>query len=472
MVHQLRSNTISCYILFAVVALAPLPFGSVQEITIAIWCVVLGLAAVAATPRSFQPAQLALLGCVGVLIAAYGILLHEQLSLHPWFATPDTIWRKASAALGTPLKSSVSLARNLPLFAIGAPLAAILSMICGFIICVDRQRAYQLLKVVAWSGAAYAIFAVVTFAVDPTHVLWRAKQAYQTVLTGTFINRNTAAVYFGMCSTIWLLLLAERARKYSLSTANGLASTLNLMISKGSSGTKIAFALLFLCLAAMFMTGSRAGIVLSLFAMVLAIVLRFYQNLTRRRGVLTAALGGVFISLLLLQLMGAGVNSHFDADGLSDEGRFETYRATWRMIANHPWFGTGLGTFAWGFPAYRSSAVSVWGVWDKAHNTLFEIAAEMGLPLASLVVAGWCIVLGFLVRGIVKRRRDRVIPVAAFSVAILSVLHSLIDFSLQIPGYAIVVFALAGAGLSQSFSSAGPQSIKAKYNPQTRRQFG
>jgi len=33
------------------------------------------------------------------------------------------------------------------------------------------------------------------------------------------------------------------------------------------------------------------------------------------------------------------------------------------------------------------------------------------------------------------------------------VLHSLIDFSLQIPGYAIVALSLIGAGLAQSFSA-------------------
>ena len=38
-------------------------------------------------------------------------------------------------------------------------------------------------------------------------------------------------------------------------------------------------------------------------------------------------------------------------------------------------------------------------------------------------------------------------------IAILALAHSLIDFSLQIPGYAIVVFALLGAGLAQSFPS-------------------
>jgi O-antigen ligase len=448
-----RSNRFSAYLLFGVVALTPLPFGSTDAITVAVWCVVLGVATAAATPRILQPGQFLLLGCAGILIAAYALVLHEQLSSHPWFAAPDPIWGEASEALGIHLRPSVSIARNQPFFALGPPLAVMLSLICSFIVCADRARAQRLIKVIAWSGVIYAVFAIVTFVVDPTHILWRTKQAYDTVLTGTFINRNTAAVYFGMCSMLWLLGLAEKVRSRLPSKGVSLSGALNLILSLGSRDVRLLSVMLFICLAAMFMTGSRAGIVLSLMALVVSMIARFYRDLRHRRSALTVVVFGVVGSLALLQVMGAGVNGRFDAQGLSDEGRFETYRATWRMIADHPWFGTGLGTFAWGFPAYRSSAISVWGVWDRAHNTLLEIAAEMGLPIAGLVVVGWVLVFAVLLRGILRRRRDLVVPVAAFSGAMLAVLHSLIDFSLQIPGYAIGVFALVGAGLAQSFSS-------------------
>ena len=95
----------------------------------------------------------------------------------------------------------------------------------------------------------------------------------------------------------------------------------------------------------------------------------------------------------------------------------------------------------------------MWGVWDRAHSTPLELASDLGLPLAVLIVIAWLIVLGMLIRGVCTRRRDLIMPVGALAVAILSLAHSIIDFSLQIPGYAIVVFSLVGAGLAQSFSS-------------------
>jgi O-antigen ligase len=91
--------------------------------------------------------------------------------------------------------------------------------------------------------------------------------------------------------------------------------------------------------------------------------------------------------------------------------------------------------------------------YDIAHSTLLEIAAEAGLPLAGTVVIGWMIAFGVLAHGVRTRRRDRIIPAAALSVGLVAVFHSLVDFSMQIPGFAIVVFGLVGAGISQSWRS-------------------
>lgn len=211
--------------------------------------------------------------------------------------------------------------------------------------------------------------------------------------------------------------------------------------------------MLFLCLVAMFMTLSRGAVVLSLLALIVAFTGFFRRRLPRRAGLFAALAGGCAVVLILLQLMGGGVNARFDIQGLAGEGRLETYRATLRMIADHPWFGTGQGTFAYAFPAYRSPNVSTWGVWDVAHNTLLEIAADMGVPIATLVVVAWIAIFAVLLHGSRVRRRGLIFPVAALAIATLAVLHSLIDFSLQIPGYAIVALSLIGAGLAQSSAS-------------------
>jgi hypothetical protein len=44
-------------------------------------------------------------------------------------------------------------------------------------------------------------------------------------------------------------------------------------------------------------------------------------------------------------------------------------------------------------------------------------------------------------------------PLSSLAVSVIALLHSSIDFSLQIAGYSIVVFALLGLGLSRAISS-------------------
>ena len=284
-------------------------------------------------------------------------------------------------------------------------------------------------------------------------ILWREKRAYLGVLTSTFINRNTAAVYFGSCSVIWLLLLSARFRSFMADGAVGWREAADQFLSAPPRAIFVPLTMLVTCLCAMFMTGSRAGVILSLLALIVAFNLYFRRRLAAGGRSLMAFFGSGLAALILLQLLGEGVIDRLDARGATDEGRLATYRAILRMIAEHPWLGTGQGTFAVAYPAYRSSEVSMWGVWDIAHNTLLEIAADMGVPIAALVALGWGAIFVTLTYGVRHRNRDLIVPISALVVAMLAILHSLVDFSLQIPGYGIVAMALIGTGLAQSFSS-------------------
>ena len=157
---------------------------------------------------------LLLLGGIAFLIVCFGFVLHEQLSDHPWIAPFNPIWEKASEALGKQLTPSVSIVRGEPFFALGHPLANVLALVLGIIVGVDPDRARRGVRVMAWAGCGIcrstAFFAL---AFDPTEILWREKTAYIGNLTATFINRNTAACYFGSCSVVWLVLLMGAIRR-------------------------------------------------------------------------------------------------------------------------------------------------------------------------------------------------------------------------------------------------------------------
>jgi O-antigen ligase len=442
------SNRISSFILFVTAAAVPFPFGSTDPAAVAFWCIALGLGAVFVSPRRLRREHIPLLGLALIVTLAAAFVLHEQLAARPWIASPFPLWRESAEALGVPIEPSVSITRNQPLFALGAPLANMLALICSFIVCIDPARARQLLQVIAWSGVAYAVYGIAAYLIDPTHVLWREAPLGHT-LSSTFSYRSTAAVYFGSCAVLWLLFSLEHLRRHLPLDSIYWRSAPNLLLSELPI---LPIIMLFICLTALVMTKSRGGTMLSFMALVLAFAAFFYRDLRRRRRIAAALIIGGLTALALLETLGADVMHRFEVEGFAlDLGRLQTYHSMLRMIADHPWFGTGLGTFVWSFPAYRSGIM--WGSWTFAHSTPLELAGDLGLPLTGLIGLTWLLVLVVLMRGVVARRNERIVPAGGLAVAILSLTHSVIDFSLQIPGYAIVVFALAGAGLAQSFSS-------------------
>jgi O-antigen ligase len=445
-------DRIAAGILYAALAGPPLVFGSREPTTVAVWCAVLGIGLVFAPTQQLLKGHWLVLAGLAFVTLSFGFVLHEQLSDHPWVAAFNPVWAKASEALGQQLAPSVSIVRGQPFFAVGTPLANMLALILGLIVGVDPDRARRGIRVMAWAGAGYAVYGILGLLFDPTEILWREKTAYVGNLTATFINRNTAAAYFGSCAAVWFVLLLAAIRR---SLPRGTIDWKRLpshLLAETRKDVLVRFVMLFVCLSGMFMTSSRGGVLVSLMVLILTFMIYFRRDLSWQ-GYLIALVGCVAAALLLLQVLGSNIGGRIDTSGLSDAGRLSAYRSTLRIIADNPWFGTGLGTFAFGFPAYRGSDMSMLGVWDIAHNTHLEFASEMGIPLTLIVATAWVAAVVVLSLGLRGRRRNMVAPLSALAVALIALLHSSIDFSLQIAGYSIVVFALLGLGLSQAVCS-------------------
>lgn len=440
---------ISAAIVYLALAGPPFLFGSRDATTIAAWCGILGVGLVCAPLKRLQKNHLLLLAGLLFVVLCFGFVLHEQLSDRPWIAPFNPIWDKASDVLGKHLTPSVSIVRGEPFYALGLPLANVLALALALIVGSDSDRARRGLKVMAWAGGGYALYGIFGLLLDPSHILWREKTAYIGSLTSTFINRNTAAAYFGSCSIVWLVLLMAAVRAH-LPRGKVLWKRVphNLLVHAGSD-VLIRFAMLFVCLSAMFMTNSRGGVLISLVVMIAAFLAYFGRDLPRGLGIVGVVIGCAVAGLILMQVLGGNIGRRLDLQGLSDEGRLSVYRSTLRIIADNPWFGTGLGTFEHAFPAYRSDDISMWGVWNVAHNTHLEFASEMGIPLTIVAGTAWTVAFAILAAAVLGRRRYMAVPLSALGVSLVAVVHSSIDFPLQLAGYSIVVFALLGLGISQ-----------------------
>jgi O-antigen ligase len=443
------SRAVSTGIIYTALAGAPLPFGSREPTTIALWCALLGVGLIFAPTGRLQRGHWVLLGGLAFVVLCFSFVLHEQLSDRPWIAAFNPVWAKASEALGRQLVPSVSIVRGQPFFALGLPLANMLALVLGLIVGVDSDRARRGVRVMAWAGVGYAVYGIFALLFDPTQILWREKTAYIGSLTATFINRNTAAAYFGSCSAVWFVLLMAAIRRCLPRGTIEWKKVPQTLLIETRKDVLLRFVMLFICLSAMFMTGSRGGVLVSLMILILTFMVYFGRDLSWR-GVLLALGGCVAASLLLLYVLGSNIGGRIDMQGLGDAGRLSAYRSTLKIIADNPWFGTGLGTFAFAFPAYRSADISIQGLWGIAHNTHLEFASEMGIPLTLVIAVAWIAAIVVLSSRLRGRRRNMTAPLAALAVSFIALLHSSIDFSLQVAGYSMVVFALLGLGLSQA----------------------
>ena len=416
---------------------------------VAFWCAMLGIASVFLT-CDLNPPQKWVVWYLCILAAAYLIVLHEQMSHQPWLVAQNSVWERASPHLDGRASPVGAAVRDQAVIALGPPLAAFLSFLIGLQIGTDREATRTLVKVVAGAGVLYALYGIGQFVIDPTKVLWREKPAYVTVLTATFINRNAAGMFFGLCSFLWLAMLLDELKSRINLAKLDLDALKDLMIRSAVPRTTLGPALgFFVCLAALLMTGSRAAVLLSAAVISLMIIMTVSRGSSKRWAGLSVvlAIAGV---LLFLQLFGGRVGERFDIQGFADEGRFETYKAALRLIWNSPWIGSGFGSFPYVFPEYRSGANS-WGTWDRAHNTPLEIAAEAGIPIAALVVSGWMLMLMWLARNVFQKSPSPLQMVFFFFSVAVSV-HSLVDFPLQISGFALPALMLVSAGFSASLN--------------------
>jgi O-antigen ligase len=445
-------DRVSSYIFFFMIAVAPLPLGSRDAGTVVFWCVLASIGLLMASTRLLRRSHVWLIAGIGLIVAGYLFVLHEQLASAPWIAKFNPVWSKAAEALQQPIAPSVAVVRDEPYYALGAPLVAILTLLLGLIVGADRSRSRKALMVLAWSGVGYAVYGILSLVFEPGMILWHEKTAYFGNLTGTFINRNTAATYFGSCAAVWFVLFMEIVRGRLPRGPIEWDKAAGHLLTDTPRELMLRFAMFFICLAALLMTASRGGVLVSLAVMVVSFAIYFRQDLSRGRTLLVALLAAAAIAVLLLQLLGGNVGARIDEQGLTDASRMEGWKSSLRLIADNPWFGTGLGAFAWAFPAYRSSNILMWGVWDRAHSTPLEIAAELGIPLAALIGFAWLVALVILVRPLAGSRRNFTLPLSALAVALIANVHSAVDFSLQVSGYAIVVFALLGVGLSQALA--------------------
>ncbi len=311
------------------------------------------------------------------------------------------------------------------------------------------KRAAAFIRVVAvWSAllAAYGIFAAAT-RYNP--ILEGVAEQRHDVLA-SFVNSNSYAYYagVGMLANIAALMLEFDGR----ASAGGRARRLRLGMEAILSHGWIYLAGAALTAVAMTMTGSRAGVGASLAGALAFTSIMFLRREGRGLG---AAQITAFAAVALIAVYAAASGFFRVLDKAvsttAAEGRFHIYPRVLDAIADRPLLGAGPGGFSDAFRAYVPYEAAT-ADWLRAHNSYLENAVEFGVPAALVFYLALALLLRRIWRGAMTRRRMIPVPALAFSIAVAGALHSLVDFSLQMPATAALFAILLGVGFAQSFS--------------------
>ena len=208
---------------------------------------------------------------------------------------------------------------------------------------------------------------------------------------------------------------------------------------------------------AIFLTGSRGGLIGLIASLVTIAILTAYgrrrtsgnQSIAGISPKMILAAGGVFliVTIGLVSFLG-GADPLMRSTGLTSgagdfsSGRTEFWRTAIKIFLDHPVIGVGLDSFGVAYSIYDTSS-GLFRV-EQAHNDYLQILADAG-------IIGFSCIAGFIflflknglqvVRASTGFRRGAAIGAMAGCVAIM--VHSFFDFPLRTPANAFVFLALA-----------------------------
>ncbi len=445
--------------LMVVVALAPLPFASVQAWAWGLLAALTGVlllgrvagivtgSAVPIEPLMTRP-----------LLALYAMVvlwaLFQTLSLSP-IGWHHPLWAEAATRLGVPIDGSIALRPegSMALLVRMCTYAGVFYLAAQY--GRNRHRAKVPIAVIATAATMYAAYGLLEYVSKSETVLWFPKHAYLGDLTGTFINKNNFATYSGL-GLLCTIALFYRAYSRWMDGVTVFSEKLHYTILFwGQHAWRYVGAMLLL-MGALLYSHSRAGFTATLVGIVVFCLALAVNGAASRRFVRRFAMGCLVLTALLFAVSGRVMDVRLAAIDLSIEDRPKVYELTLSAIGDQPLLGSGLGSFEQVFRFYRTPDIHL--IFDFAHNTYLESALELGLPAATLLLIAILLITYCNIRGARLRRRDEIYPCLGLGATALIGMHSLVDFSIQIPAVAVTYAAILGVAYAQSWSTAGQSS--------------
>jgi len=286
------------------------------------------------------------------------------------------------------------------------------------------------------------------------------KVYYREVATGTFINRNHFAGYLVLCLAVGIGLLIAQLEDRIVHSWRQFFRNLLAWVFSPKMRLRLVLVIMVIGLV---LTHSRMGNAAFFASLMVAGLLSLLLSKQASRATVI-----LLISLIIIDIFIVGawfgidrVVERLEHTTISHETRDEVSLYTLQYWQDYPWFGSGLGSYYTTFPAYQGEDITLY--YEDAHNDYLQFSAEtggIGLGLVGLAVL-MTLVIALQTQ---YRRRNPLCRGIAFSVvmAIVALLiHSTVDFNLQIPANAatfIVILALGWVAAYLPRSSRQPNN--------------
>jgi len=310
-------------------------------------------------------------------------------------------------------------------------------------------QARSLAVVFSVYGAILASFALIQGISSNGKLYWIRQPRMGGWIYGPYVNHNHYAGLMEMLVPIPLVLSLTR-----------LAS---------SKTRAVAAAVAAVMVGTIFLSGSRGG----MFAIVAELVILAVLIIKQKQGLRTAIGIGVFLAIvvgLLVWVGGAELSRRIATAGpshseISSDIRHYINRDGLKMFLKRPVLGWGLGTFPVVYPQFRTFYTNFFV--NEAHNDYLQLLVEMGL-------LGFGTMLWFLMM-LYARAIKKIghwtgeISGAATLACVLGLsgilVHSAVDFNLQIPANAALFYVLCTIAASEPFAQPARKRRVARSKP-------
>lgn len=152
----------------------------------------------------------------------------------------------------------------------------------------------------------------------------------------------------------------------------------------------------------------------------------------------------LIVQLPFMEGAGSSINTmeRLFGDGASGDIRLYLWRESWLMFTQSPWLGVGFGQFAWHhfqlLPVLQQG--NIVGLYNNAHNLIFQLAAETGMAGLLALFAS----LGIWIYGIRRAARDAAHWWGYAALGVLAI-HSMLEYPLWYAYFVAVAAILLGA---------------------------